>query len=441
MKGKLMAGALIILMVISIVSCGKDENTDSSGSEKVEEQNVIETSISQLKKEIDGNEARAKSYAGNTYKITGYVINVDGDFVDVFGTTTNENMYTYSYKDEYTVDKEFGIRVYFSEDVLASIDSNSEITFIGTVESVETQEFESGIGIKGQQMFLTMKNAEMAEPTIVKADDYVENTTGEYTVDDLSEASAKEYTGCVVSNYSSLNGADIEWKILYAGSIENDEGTTVVANRIYLIAGDYISKDYAPTEILSSLVSDWEFSVRAIDEYTSSDDLTDEAARGLSSKYLDKLASAPKHTSDKKSIRRALGLMDTTRWSDFKDSNGYAEYAMGGAPVELYIAAYNNYYNTNMNVYVSSTEGYFAESDEFEQDGFFIIATDEKANGMWLASPADSQKNDESVLEVSYFGTMSAGDSNLVCGIRPIVCLDRDVILTKQADGTFIISK
>ena len=60
---------------------------------------------------------------------------------------------------------------------------------------------------------------------------------------------------------------------------------------------------------------------------------------------------------------------------------------------------------------------------------------------MWLASSDDSQDNDESVMEISYFGTMSGGKRNLQCGLRPIVRLGENVKLEKQEDGTFVITK
>lgn len=406
---KIVSAVLCFVCMFCLVACGGEGSKAKSNDEF-----VVGAWVCKYESDAGTVNATINVYEGGTAKAEYFMIKTG---------ETNNVSYTWEIKDNV---------INFTSEFLGSTTTKGYKI---------SQENDTLTRVDGQEGTYTRKGEDVPAVADTIESSNKEPDMGIYTAQELATKKSDDYVGAVVSNYSPKNGCNVEWKIFYAGSIKSDSGDTLIGDRVYLIAGDYITYDDAPEGVVAKGTSEWEMHISLLDEYESSDDLTDEYARALSNKYLDKLASAPKHTNDRVAIRRALALMDTSKWIDFKDADGNAEFAMGGPTMELYVLAYNNVHRGALSAYASSTEGYLPSSEKLEKDGFFVINKEEKANGMWLASPADSQDNDESVIEVSYFGTMSGGKRNMQCGLRPIVCLGENVKLERQEDGTFLITK
>ncbi len=131
----------------------------------------------------------------------------------------------------------------------------------------------------------------------------------------------------------------------------------------------------------------------------------------------------------------------------YKNST-YADYAIGGPTLDMFVASYNQKY-LDLNIgYSHDSTGYKVgtggESSSYSISGLdttdstYVISDTSKASAMWLA--ASSAYNASSIMAVSYNGYM---DYNLYNsdypGFRPIVCLKSNVQLEKQQDGTYVI--
>ena len=246
-----------------------------------------------------------------------------------------------------------------------------------------------------------------------------------------------EHYGGYVTNYTTPSGdPNVGWRIFYA-----DE------SNIYLIASDYIHYDYAPTSANYTLYknsTDYMLSFNNVyQDYTGSASITDTRIKKWLQKYLD---VAPTITN--KNIRATAFMLDETRWSAKYANSNYAEYAIGGPTLEMFVASYNKthpekpmYCSANSTgYYVSWTEGgtdYDIKGAE-DDDNLYYITGISKAWAMWLASPSEDFSNfvmymycNGHVFYSSYYYNTS--------GFRPIVCLKTNVQLEKQSDGTYLI--
>ena len=101
-------------------------------------------------------------------------------------------------------------------------------------------------------------------------------------------------------------------------------------------------------------------------------------------------------------------------WKGFKDSNGYAEYAIGSPTLELFRDSYNITHETdietqvnergyqlrwktedNSNSYANSITGLSTS------ESLYVISSTTKASEMWVASPSASNAGD-----VMYLGRL-----------------------------------
>ena len=269
---------------------------------------------------------------------------------------------------------------------------------------------------------------------------YFENYLGENggTIVDKTEIAnnPSEYYGGEVTNYTAPSGdPDVKWRIFYA-----DE------SNIYLIASDYIHYDYAPTSENYTLYkkSDYKLSFDNVyKDYTGSASITDFRMKKWIQKYLN---VAP--TSTNINIRAVAFMLDETRWSEKYANPQYAEYAIGGPTLEMFVASYNKthpekpmYCSANSTgYYISWTEGgtgYDIDGVEDNNELYYIIDPT-NANGMWLGSPTASS-NDYLVYVYCDGDVSSTGYDSNFPGIRPLVCLKSDIQLEKQSEGKYLI--
>ena len=249
-----------------------------------------------------------------------------------------------------------------------------------------------------------------------------------------------EYYGGEVTNYTTPSGdPNVKWRIFYA-----DE------SNIYLIASDYIHYDYCPTGANGTTVtrnSDYRLSFNnAYQDYTGLASITDARIRKWIQKYLD---VAPSSTNS--NIRAVAFMLDETRWSAKYANPSYAEYAIGGPTLEMFVASYNKTHEPPMycsanatGYYISWTEGgtdYLITGLD-TSESLYVISDTSKAYAMWLGSPSAHSAN---YLASVYYGgyvnyyhfyRTSSYDHP---GFRPLVCLNSDVQLEKQSDGTYLI--
>ena len=268
------------------------------------------------------------------------------------------------------------------------------------------------------------------------------------TAEDIAKVEDKsEIYGAIVNGYDCENNAGVEsWKLLYADN-EN----------VYLIASNYIHKDYCPDGIGETPITDngngYKLSMNdVINDYNGASDIKDESLQNLNSDYFSKYGS---ENSSNKNMKAVAYMLDTSEgvWGKFAGEK--AKYAIGGPTIELLFKSYNEKYNTNNKYQAQATSatGYQISSDggdSFDygienssdylnkEDDLYVIDETNRANYMWLASPSGNYTSD--FLEVDSNGDIPHYDyAYYDVGFRPVVCLQPNVELEKQQDGSFLL--
>ena len=246
-----------------------------------------------------------------------------------------------------------------------------------------------------------------------------------------------EYYGGYVTNYTTPSGdPDVWWRIFYA-----DE------SNIYLIASDYIHYDYAPTSANYTLYKNSTDYMLAFDnvyqDYTGSVDITDARIRKWIQKYL---AVAPSSTNT--SIRAVAFMLDEQAWSAKYANSNYAEYAIGGPTLEMFVASYNETHPEkpmycsadSTGYYISWTNGGtdYSISGLDRSESLYVISDVSKAYSMWLGSPSANYAS--YVMYAYFYGEVNYENYYAATpGFRPVVCLNSDIQLEKQSNGTYLI--
>ena len=244
-----------------------------------------------------------------------------------------------------------------------------------------------------------------------------------------------EYYGKTV-NYTPKNGANVKWKIFYAGKTPGTE-----TSNIYLIADNYIQNKYAPKGINNTAITINGIYIvsfnNVINDYKGASDITNSRIKPWLS-YLNKYPD-----STNSNMKAVAYMLDTDIWSTFTDDDRKAEYAIGGPTFDLLCESYNQKYPSNKITYSNvNLNGYNSGYPKLTNDSLYVISSSSNANGMWLASP-DSGSNDD-VMHVSSNVSSDTYDCrdyyHYTPGLRPIVCLRPDAQLEKQSDGTYNIN-
>ena len=266
-----------------------------------------------------------------------------------------------------------------------------------------------------------------------KLDDYIKGITA----DVIANAEDKsEFYGAIVNNYTCENSAGVNnWKIFYA-----DE------NNIYIIADDYINVAYCPGSKNYEIYDNgngYKLSMNnVIKDYQGSQDITDERIKALNNDYF----NVKGYSSTNNNMKAVAYMLDTDVWSVFAGDK--AEYAIGGPTVEMFLNSYDEKYGTNYVSEATSNIGYQFRSNSgytyflelsVPDDELYTISSMDKADYMLLASPANTS-NVNCLIDMSFGGNFIY-DSYMAkyVGFRPVVCLKSDVILKKDADGSYSI--
>lgn len=263
---------------------------------------------------------------------------------------------------------------------------------------------------------------------------------GIVSASDIANSTDKtEFYGAKVTGYSCANSAGVNgWKIFYADS-----------SNIYLIADDYISYDYCPPSATKRIYKNADYRLsfnNVILDYLGSSNITDEKIKALNNEYFTK-----GYKNSTATHMKALAYMlDTNVWNVYKGDK--ASYAIGGPTIELLMKSYNQKYGVDYRARVKSSSGYQISKDGGttwndssssgmldRNDSLYILNTSSRATGMWIASPSYSGGIGE-IMVASFTGgieytSYDASDP----GFRPLVCLNSDVQLKKNLDGTYAI--
>ena len=217
-----------------------------------------------------------------------------------------------------------------------------------------------------------------------------------YDASDISK-NPEEYYGKEVSGYDCENSEGVNaWKIFYA----DDEN-------IYLIADDYIHKDYCPDSANYSIEegnTPYQLGMENVSNDYSNADITDPKIRALNNSFYE--IGGNRFT---RSMATVAYMLDTKIWNGFAGS--YAEYAVGGPTIELLFNSYNqkhpdkDYPNGKYQaeVIAKGDSGYqisedggnswnWEETSENldENDDLYVIKGTQNASSMAIASPSNT---------------------------------------------------
>ena len=277
---------------------------------------------------------------------------------------------------------------------------------------------------------------------------YTIDSEGKVTSEDLTENDDKKeinnitaqmvaenpekYYGLKVTNYTSTNGQN-DWRIFYSDG-----------DHIFLITGDYV--DLSVANRLNSNTGMTKVGTKYRVYWSSAPSSLQTVEDTVKTRFM---ATGYTLNSSNENSKCVSTLLNTSNWESYKDSNGMAEYAIGGSTIEMWMDSWNKRYpsdklycnNTNSNGYYVGTSSnpstYYIESSVMnKKDGYnnslyyphheSISDGDNSCYYYWLASP--SAYGSGYVLSVGYGGYVNAIIYNATgMGLRPVVSLNSGI--------------
>ena len=275
---------------------------------------------------------------------------------------------------------------------------------------------ENGLITQAKEAKEKTLEAEKAEgENLNNASYYIKQTAGVnasgITVDDY---------GKVVTNYQDGH----TWEIFYADN-----------NNVYLI-----TREKEGGQTLNDKITGY----NGTSDFDGSDDFKTKypavQAGWLNKTYTPSTngAGTVNYTSSYDNMKCTEYLLNSSVWNTtYKTAK--ADWAIGAPTLELLAASYGKYEGTTVTIADPSGTGYAKTITEG--------LTTSKANGLynhgyhyWLACPSNSNDNYVRAVRASNACVASTNyDASIV--VRPVVCLNSDVILKKSSDGnTFTIN-
>jgi len=281
----------------------------------------------------------------------------------------------------------------------------------------------------------------------------------------IATASDKtEYYGKTV-NYT-CGDTVVGWKIFYAGTTPG--GTE---NNIYLIADSLISSDNIGSTLQGLLTYSNSYSFDFKNVVGPASSLPEPGYVQVNSDYLEgtgasrfinspaknwlkyarstSIDSGYGYTSSTNNMMATAMMLDTTVWTQYCN-DAFAEYAIGGPTLDMFVASWNQtqttqlYYNAT-----SSDSGYYIKADsepttenysasgltENNSTGILYLCSGEEYETLyWLASPCALNVRNIFTIDVGSatisYETVGETSEN---GLRPVVCLSSDVKLTTDS--------
>ena len=242
--------------------------------------------------------------------------------------------------------------------------------------------------------------------------------------------------GSTVTNYNA-NG--IKWKVFYA-----------TTDRIYLIASDYVHYSKL-TNAYKNGASCYNTGTHPYSYYWASGGTSLETTGRQDGIFM---ATGYTLNSSNQNSKCVSGLLNTNNWTNFVDTN-YADYAIGGPTLNMYIASWNAkgyttlYTNTN-------TDGYYVGTSPNPTDYSADMSSDTAGYGdtlyyphqsdysncsaYWLAAP--SARSTDNIMRVYCSGKVDCSFYDFkYFGVRPLVSLKSGVALQETRNGTVTLIK
>ena len=255
----------------------------------------------------------------------------------------------------------------------------------------------------------------------------------------------KTQYGWYVNNYVATKDKNIKWKVFY----EDDENTYIIADTCVKV------KDHLPI-ITSSGWGPW-YSATWLEERADYSASLARATPTYSGLIKDINATANKWLNitmnkDYKNSGYTGYMMDTSKWTDYYKDGKYAEFAIGGPTIEMYLASWNSFDDQNLNsgdkhdkIYYGTNEyGYYIGESSTSQSTTAVASTSkdslyypeisdtEDYNGYWLASPS-AEEGGNGMLYIGCLNTNNCNNDNFF-GFRPVVCL-KNTYQLEQIEG------
>ena len=246
------------------------------------------------------------------------------------------------------------------------------------------------------------------------------------------------YYGMTVTNYESQNGQN-DWKIFYSDWEEKKEQQNTenpTDTHIFLITGDNV--DFSKENRIS-------------EDTGMTNDGDKLAVWGTAPSSLQKIKTstidlfkATRYTLNEgiANSRCAATLLNDDNWTMYKDNNGKANSAIGGATTELWEASWNSRYSRYPNQKISfgnpNAYGYYGVDITSSMEGrnnklYFPCKQsggDTKGDGYWLASPGYYGTNFVQYANYQFYNDATYIGSSYYywrkC-IRPVVALNANV--------------
>ena len=293
--------------------------------------------------------------------------------------------------------------------------------------------------VEGENTFLTANNIANNSSFYGK---YITN----YVAPTINDVNYNNYN-------SSLTDDTKKWMIFYIGDAGN--GT----NHIYLISSDYINYTYMPKTKTGKSLNGSGYNIyfnNVLSDYPNgSDDVTSET-RYLNKQFF-KYLEDNNIKSTAENIKASAYMLDTSLWNVFK--NEYADFAIGGPTIELFIKSYNDKYNGDYKIEnhkdlyqtkIASQVGYqisidggenwanYYRNSLMQNDGLYTV------NGVttryWISSP--NSNNNGNIFCTENLNSLMLGPYVTGIegwGLRPVIRISENVRLEKDGDNYRIV--
>ena len=319
----------------------------------------------------------------------------------------------------------------------------SGITLVALVVTIVVLLILAGVSISlvlGQNGLIA--NAKEAREKTKNATDeesqLVNGTIPDYIAEQVNGTNASYITkddyGKVVTNYKDGH----TWEIFYADN-----------TNVYLITRDNVGSQTLSTAVADGSgyngTGDFDGSANFKTKYPAIQ------AGWLNKTYTPAASGAGtvNYTSTNPNMKATEYLLDSSVWNrTYKTEK--ADWAIGGPTLEMFVASYNKkYIDKAVTIDTPSGTGY-TYNDALYQDNS-LPSSDSVTSGTaqsniynhgyhyWLACPGGY--SNKFVRAVDYRNAFVNGDGySCSFGVRPVVCLNSEVTLTRKTDGTFTIN-
>ena len=220
----------------------------------------------------------------------------------------------------------------------------------------------------------------------------------------------KDDIGKIVTNYKENE----EWEIFYS---DNENVYLIKKERDEMAELNSKMANYNGTKVDFSDLSIVKMKYPAV-------------AKGWLYEIYDSNANVVKYESESNAFKATQWLLDSTIWERYKTDK--ADWAIGAPTLELLVASYEKYLGISIEIKVDKETGY----GETINNGLINDTVYNHGYNYWLACPGGVG----GMRHVLYTeGKVSSTGINNILYVRPIVCLNKSVILKETENETFII--